>query len=240
MKIGKNNIKPAALCCIYSTLFWLIYEVGTISRLENWGPESHTISGRVGSPGNDTRAHRLIHCIDLWSLKIKRPCHFDHRREKQHEATYVRLKRHKLTHMEQNIKEAGLWEKREPSYTVGGNVNWCSHCGTRFLKKLKIELPCVCMCVLSHFGHVWLCNPMDYSPPGSSSMEFSRQEYLSELPCPAPGIFPTQGSNSQSLSPALGGRFFTTSIIWETLELSNLWPSNSTPGYRSEKYNITN
>ena len=20
-------------------------------------------------------------------------------------------------------------KKREPSYTVGGNVNWCSHCG---------------------------------------------------------------------------------------------------------------
>ena len=35
-------------------------------------------------------------------------------------------------------------EKREPSYTVGGNVNWYSHCGGqcgRFLKKLKTELP---------------------------------------------------------------------------------------------------
>ena len=35
-------------------------------------------------------------------------------------------------------------EKREPSCTVGGNVNGYSHCGEeywRFLKKLKIELP---------------------------------------------------------------------------------------------------
>ena len=34
-------------------------------------------------------------------------------------------------------------EKREPSYTVGGNVNWCSYVETvrRFLKKLKTELP---------------------------------------------------------------------------------------------------
>ena len=35
-------------------------------------------------------------------------------------------------------------EKREPSYTVGGSVNWCSHYGEQygaFLKKLKIELP---------------------------------------------------------------------------------------------------
>ena len=35
-------------------------------------------------------------------------------------------------------------EKREPSFTVGGNVHWYSHCGEQyggFLKKLKIELP---------------------------------------------------------------------------------------------------
>ena len=34
-------------------------------------------------------------------------------------------------------------EKREPSYTVGGNVNWCSHYEKvwTFLKKLKTELP---------------------------------------------------------------------------------------------------
>ena len=33
-------------------------------------------------------------------------------------------------------------EKREPSYTVGGNANWYSHYGElwRFLKKLEIEL----------------------------------------------------------------------------------------------------
>ena len=34
-------------------------------------------------------------------------------------------------------------EKREPSYTVGGNINWYNHYGEqwRFLKKLKIQLP---------------------------------------------------------------------------------------------------
>ena len=31
-------------------------------------------------------------------------------------------------------------EKREPSCTVGGNANWCSHSG-KFLRKLKIDLP---------------------------------------------------------------------------------------------------
>ena len=35
-------------------------------------------------------------------------------------------------------------EKKERSYTFGGNVNWCSHYGEQYggsLKKLKIELP---------------------------------------------------------------------------------------------------
>ena len=34
-------------------------------------------------------------------------------------------------------------EKREPYYTVGGNADWCSHCGKQheFLRKLKMELP---------------------------------------------------------------------------------------------------
>ena len=35
-------------------------------------------------------------------------------------------------------------EEREPSYTVGGNVNWYSHYGEQYggsLRKLKIELP---------------------------------------------------------------------------------------------------
>ena len=34
-------------------------------------------------------------------------------------------------------------ENREPSYTVGEDVSWCSHYGKQygFLKKLKIELP---------------------------------------------------------------------------------------------------
>ena len=36
-------------------------------------------------------------------------------------------------------------EEREHSYSVGGNINWCSHYGERtvqrFLKKLGTELP---------------------------------------------------------------------------------------------------
>ena len=34
-------------------------------------------------------------------------------------------------------------EQRQPSYTVGGNINWYNHYGEhwRFLKKLNIEVP---------------------------------------------------------------------------------------------------
>ena len=48
------------------------------------------------------------------------------------------------------------------------------------------------------------------------SMEFSRQEYWSGLPCPPPGDLPDPGIKSTSLvSPGLAGRFFTTSTPWE-------------------------
>ena len=60
-----------------------------------------------------------------------------------------------------------------------------------------------------------LCDPIDCSPPGSLSMEFSRQEYWSGLPFPSPGDLPHPGI--EPLSPALAGRFFTTSATKENL-----------------------
>ena len=49
------------------------------------------------------------------------------------------------------------------------------------------------------------------------SMEFSIQEYWSGLPFPPPGDPPNPGMELASLmSPALAGRFFTTSATWET------------------------
>ena len=51
---------------------------------------------------------------------------------------------------------------------------------------------------------------MDCSHQAPLSMKFSRQNYWSGLPFPAPGIFPTWGSNPPPASPALPGRFFTT------------------------------
>ena len=50
------------------------------------------------------------------------------------------------------------------------------------------------------------------------SMEFSKQEYWSGLPFPTPGDLPDPGIKPTSFaSPALAGRFFTTSATWEVL-----------------------
>ena len=65
-------------------------------------------------------------------------------------------------------------------------------------------------------SHLTLCNPVDCNPPGSSSVGFSRQEYWSGLPCPPPGDLPDPGIKPVFLmSPALAGRFFTSSAIWD-------------------------
>ena len=53
-----------------------------------------------------------------------------------------------------------------------------------------------------------LCNPMDCNLPGSSSTEFSSQQYWSGLPCPPPQDLPNLGI--KPVSPALAGGFLTT------------------------------
>ena len=75
---------------------------------------------------------------------------------------------------------------------------------------------CVCVCAKSLQSCLTLCDPIDCSPPSLLSMGFSRQEYWSSLPFPPPGNFPDPGIEPTSLvSPALAGRFFTTSVTWE-------------------------
>ena len=62
-----------------------------------------------------------------------------------------------------------------------------------------------------------LCDPVNciaFQAP--LSMEFSRQEYWSGLPCLPPGDLPDSGIKSlSSMSSALAGGFFTTSATWE-------------------------
>ena len=58
-------------------------------------------------------------------------------------------------------------------------------------------------------------------------MVFSRQEYWSGLPGPSPGDLPNPGIEPASLmSPALAGRFFTTSATQEVQDFNNKKDSN--------------
>ena len=48
------------------------------------------------------------------------------------------------------------------------------------------------------------------------SMQFSRQEYWSGVPCPPPGVLLNSGKELTFLtSPTLAGGFFTTSTTWK-------------------------
>ena len=61
-----------------------------------------------------------------------------------------------------------------------------------------------------------LCDPWTIARQAPLSMGFFRQENRSGLPFAAPGDLPNPGIEPTSLiSPALAGRFFTTSVPWE-------------------------
>ena len=54
-------------------------------------------------------------------------------------------------------------------------------------------------------------------------MGFFRPEYQSELPCPPPGDLSNPGIEPTVLtSPALAGRFFTTSATWEAYNAATI------------------
>ena len=73
-----------------------------------------------------------------------------------------------------------------------------------------------------HFSPVWLCNPMDYSPPGPSVHGILQARVLewvvisSSGDLPHPRIEPTSHT-----SPALAGRFFTTAAAAATKSLQS-------------------
>ena len=75
----------------------------------------------------------------------------------------------------------------------------------------------MCVCMLSGFSCVWFfVNLWAVASQTPLSMGFSRQEYWSGLPCSPSGDLPDPGIEPSSLmSPALAGRFFTTSATWE-------------------------
>ena len=69
----------------------------------------------------------------------------------------------------------------------------------------------LCMpCMVSCFSCVQLfATPWTVACQALLSMEFSRQEYWSGLPCPSPGDLPNPGIKPILHGSCIGGRFFT-------------------------------
>ena len=76
---------------------------------------------------------------------------------------------------------------------------------------------CVHVCVLNRFSCVQgFAAPWNLELKAPLSMGFHRQEYWSGLPCLPTGYLPDAVYKSTCLmSPALAGRYFTTSGTWE-------------------------
>ena len=85
---------------------------------------------------------------------------------------------------------------------------------------------CVLVCLT-------LWDSLDCSPPDSFCLwNFFRQEYWSGLPLPTLRDLPDPGIKPMPLvSPALAGRFFTTSAIWETSFWNKVLVLASTPQF---------
>ena len=75
----------------------------------------------------------------------------------------------------------------------------------------------MCAFMLSRFSRVQLFATLwTAAHQAPLSMDFSRREYWSGLPCPPPGDLPNPGIEPASLAfPALADRFFTASTTWE-------------------------
>ena len=91
------------------------------------------------------------------------------------------------------------------------------------LRLLPFVCVCVCVCVRACLVVSNSLHPHGLEPVRLLlSMEFSRQEYWSGLPFPPPGDLPNPAMEHGSLaSPALVGRFFTASAIWEVPSISS-------------------
>ena len=74
-----------------------------------------------------------------------------------------------------------------------------------------------CFCYLVDKSCLTLCDPVDYSPIGSSVHGIPRQEYWSGFPFPSPGDPPDP--RIEPMSPALADGFFTTESPGKSLRL---------------------
>ena len=94
------------------------------------------------------------------------------------------------------------------------------------------------MCAESLQSCLTCATPGTVARQAPLSMGFSRQGYWSGLPFPPPGDLPMPGMELTSLlSPALAGKFFTTSAAWEATQRLKK-PQESDTGWLTTRYYI--
>ena len=74
------------------------------------------------------------------------------------------------------------------------------------------------------FSHVWLCDPTDCSPPGSSAHGISQARILEWVAFPSSGNRPNP--EIKPASPALAGGFFTTEPRGKPVNEESFLPSS--------------
>ena len=109
--------------------------------------------------------------------------------------------------------KADLWEimkASRQSHFFNKIIRILFHTKIFFKSKDKLRAQ-----LLSHAGLFLV--PWTVACQAPLTIAFSQQEYRSALSFPTPGGRPDPGIEPTSLvSPALAGRFFTTSVIWES------------------------
>ena len=94
------------------------------------------------------------------------------------------------------------------------NITWCQYFSLSFIRSsFYFGAQSLQSCPT-------LCDPWTVARQAPLCMGFSRQEYWSGLPCPPPGDLPSPGIKPTYLmSPLLADGLFTTSAIWEAIEM---------------------
>ena len=88
-------------------------------------------------------------------------------------------------------------EKKKPSYSVGGDVNWCSHCEQLYGDSLKCKNNYHALCAKSLQLCLALCSSVDCREPGRLLCPWESPGKNTGVGCHVllQGIFLTQGSN---------------------------------------------
>ena len=113
-------------------------------------------------------------------------------------------------------------EKREPSYAVGGNVDFYSHYGKQYVKSLSC---------------IWLlATPRTIACQAPPPMGFSRQEYWSGLSFPSPGDLLNPGIEPRSSTLQADSLLFELPgnpcrIVWRCQGPALVDPGNSKQGW---------